>query len=715
MILASDLPQLALWEIGESGLAAKGTLPAANSKSEGLVAAPQQALAIRSDGMQLASLDSEGRANVWNVGDGSLAFVAAPEAIPATTDAPATKPGAGGLEFSADGGKLLIGHGRRLQVIDAKTGRFLQGYDEPTEIACAAFAPDNTTLAVGRRSTQENAAQECAALRQFSLQRLIPAHAGQVAALAFTPDGAGLLSGGADHQVRLWNVADGAPLRSYPGSEAEVTSVAVTQDGERVLAGGLDKKIRIWPFALPATEGEPAAGVTPTATFELASTIHSISTSADNTRLAAATDDGVVSVLDLSTGVDLQRFSAAAQPALAVAFAPDSRALVSGGADNVATVWTMSLVRNIAAQAGPIHDLALAAGGSQAVTAGATGVQHWNLADGNLLRKFNAEEGEFLTVAVRGDNQQLIAADADNRLVFWNLAGGEPTAIVELAAAARLARYSPDNQKIVVACADDHLRFFNPTDGKPTYELTSDTPLAGLTFAADNRTVLTAGNELRQWLYASPTAIRTLTGHGGSVYSVTYSQDGRWIASTSADQTVRIWDASTGAQAKQLSGHQGGVYSASFSPDGALLVSCGADKSIRLWDTLGGRQLKQIPVSNDSLYSVTFFPDGKRVAAAGLERKLYFVDALTGKTETTLDKHSDYVYRVAFNRSGSRVLTCGYGGNIMIWNAANGQQLHEENVHQVSNFADFSPDGARVIVAGGDGKAYFLDLPANVK
>ncbi len=728
LITAGDEPQLTLWQIGETGLAKAGELPAgrrqespptepADVKPEGFVAAPQIALAVRPDGTQIVSLDAAGRANVWTTSDGALAYVVEPLKIDPPADQPAApadaqpvKP-AGGIAFSADNGKLLVGEQTNVRVFDAATGQFLQRFEQPTNVQDVAFAPDNLTLLVGRAGAENNAA-----LHSFSLERLIAAHKGPARAIAFSPDGAVLLSGGDDKQVRTWAVADGVPRLSYAGSEDAITTVAFTKDGQHVLAGGADKTVRLWPLNPPAEDpAKPnAVAVEAKAKFVYPDVVRCISTSADDTRLAAVADDGVVRVRDMQTGVELERFTPSDQPALAVAFAPDNRTLVSGGADNAGHAWTMSLVRTISADAEQLHDLALTGAGAQAVTAGSEGVKQWNLADGNLLRTFNPEPGAFVSVAVRGDNQQVIAGDADSKLHFWN-AAGELAAKVTLPALANRVRYSADNLKIVALCADEHLRFFDPADATPTYELTSDKPLTGVTFAADNRTVLTGGEEFRQWLYASPTAVRTLSGHGGSVYSATFSRDGRWIASTSADQTVRIWDAATGTQSKQLSGHEGGVFSAAFSPDGALLVSCGADKSVRLWDTLGGRQLKQMPVGDDSLYCIAFFPDGKRVAVAGLDRKIYFVDALTGKVENTIEDHPDYLYRLTFNPAGTRLMSCGYGGNIMIWNAANGQQLASESLRQVTNFAAYSPDGERIVVSGGDGKAYFWDVPAKAK
>jgi hypothetical protein len=50
-----------------------------------------------------------------------------------------------------------------------------------------------------------------------------------------------------------------------------------------------------------------------------------------------------------------------------------------------------------------------------------------------------------------------------------------------------------------------------------------------------------------------------------------------------------------------------------------------------------------------------------------------------------------------------------------MWNTANGQLLFETNIGQVANSAGMSPGGERVVVAAGDGKAYFVDVPANAR
>ncbi|KPA16766.1 hypothetical protein MHK_003015, partial [Candidatus Magnetomorum sp. HK-1] len=82
-----------------------------------------------------------------------------------------------------------------------------------------------------------------------------------------------------------------------------------------------------------------------------------------------------------------------------------------------------------------------------------------------------------------------------------------------------------------------------------------------------------------------------LTGHSGSVNSVCFSPDGKWIASASSDDTIKLWDAHNGWLHKILKGHSGSVNSVNFSPDGNKIVSGSYDNTIKLWDVHSGRLL----------------------------------------------------------------------------------------------------------------------------
>ncbi|HZY88100.1 MAG TPA: WD40 repeat domain-containing protein, partial [Gemmataceae bacterium] len=167
--------------------------------------------------------------------------------------------------------------------------------------------------------------------------------------------------------------------------------------------------------------------------------------------------------------------------------------------------------------------------------------------------------------------------------------------------------------------------------------------VTALAFSRDGKLLACTGsqNTVKLWDVAGQKERATLSGHGGIVMAVAFSPDGRTLASAGMDRTVKLWDLATHKERLTLKGHEDPVSSIAFSPDGSLLVSgAGATRfnpgrrgEVKLWDAGAGRCLTDLRGHQDGVGAVAFAPDGKTVAAAGRDRtvRLWDVSAFAGR------------------------------------------------------------------------------------
>ncbi|MEA5595449.1 caspase family protein, partial [Rivularia sp. UHCC 0363] len=170
-------------------------------------------------------------------------------------------------------------------------------------------------------------------------------------------------------------------------------------------------------------------------------------------------------------------------------------------------------------------------------------------------------------------------------------------------------------------------------------------------------------------------APNTLGGHANSVYGVSFSPDGKMLASASADNTVKLWDISTGKEIKTLTGHTNWVYGISFSPDGKILASASLDKTVKLWDTSTGKEIKTIPGHTDSVWGISFSPDGKMLASASGDNRVKLWDISTGKEIKTLTGHTNDVRGVSFSPDGKMLASASFDKTVKLWDVSTGKEI----------------------------------------
>src|SRR5262245_27315558 len=122
--------------------------------------------------------------------------------------------------------------------------------------------------------------------------------------------------------------------------------------------------------------------------------------------------------------------------------------------------------------------------------------------------------------------------------------------------------------------------------------------------------------------------------HNSIVSSVTFSPDGKMLATGSSDRTVKLWDVTTGQELTTLEGQMAQVRSVAFSPDGKMLATGSDDRTARLWDVTTGQELTTLKGHMTQVWSVAFSPDGKMLATGSSDRtvKLWDVTKVQGAT-----------------------------------------------------------------------------------
>ena len=200
-----------------------------------------------------------------------------------------------------------------------------------------------------------------------SPERSFDGHQGPVAGIAMSPDGKTLASASWDRTVRLWPLDGGAP-RALTGHTQNVNGVAFTADGGSVVSAGYDATLRVWPLSggapnvltLPtplnavavAPDGEiVTAGadgkvyfVSPTGDLRGSvpaspAPVIALAVSSDGKQVAAAGIRGSVAIIDRTARAVTHTLVGPGLPVWSVAFFPDNRTLLTGGADRMLRRW----------------------------------------------------------------------------------------------------------------------------------------------------------------------------------------------------------------------------------------------------------------------------------------------------------------------------------------------------------------------------------------
>lgn len=291
----------------------------------------------------------------------------------------------------------------------------------------------------------------------------------------------------------------------------------------------------------------------------------------------------------------------------------------------------------------PITAVAFSPDGKSVISGGYHELVVWDVEKGNLVRR------------IPNVGQRVFALSFSPDAMLLAVGCGEPGKSGEV----RLLDFATGEVKAVVARTGDVVLDIAFRPG------TSELAVA----SADSSIRIVEIQTLKE--------IRTIASHADWVTSVTWSDDGKLLASSSRDKSAKVYDGATGDLLSSYLGHKESVRGVSILPDNTQVVSVGADNKLHRWNVSDNKTIAKVGLGSDGSKIIRH---GDSVLVPCADTRLLSIDLKTNKVAQEYKGHADWVLSTSLlpgvSEPASQVLASGsFDGEVKLWKVADASLL----------------------------------------
>jgi len=496
---------------------------------------------------------------------------------------------------------------------------------------------------------------------------------------AFSRNGKLAATAGDDRLVRVWSIATGRH-RTLLGARAPLKRVALSPNGRYVAAGAADGRAYVWAVG----SGRLVAALPLPGRHECRAA--AVRAAKPKNKRAARSD-----AKGAHCGV------------AAVAFAPDSRRLVAGGADGAATIWQLpsgGRVASLAQPEGYIYDASFSPDGRRVETASKKNTAHmWDARTGSVLPSLRASAGfsRGKRAFISADGSQIVTAGADGTARVWSDDGSTEGVLRGHTDDVTWAEFNSNGSLVVTASLDSTARVWRP-DGEIVAVLRGHKGAVEAARIGPGGLILTASRDgtARLW-QPVPDPAAVIVRVSGPIETTAFSPGGTRLAASTRLHSTTVWNVATGKQTDgeraELSAHP------NFTADESLLVVRNGRAELR-------RDGKLVRRLGGSVSQAALSGDGKRAALVD-GRRVRVIEVSSGRVLGTVRPKMPGAPRLDDLRlsfTGNTMVTFtereSTGSQAEIWQVTPMRRIATVGgrLSRSSNGEEFSRDGQRLVL-----------------